>query len=78
MSNAQLVSLEPQCLEVYVDMDTPNPEFVLFDNIAQWLAEQEERYPILGTNIYYESQYGRIYALVTLGTSLPLVNVEEL
>lgn len=74
----QLVSLEPTCLEAYVEMDeSPHPEFVLFDKISQWFAEQEERRPILGVNIYY-SEYGRIYALITLGSPLPLVNMEEL
>lgn len=77
MSEVQLVSLTPTCLEAYVEMDEcPNPEFLLFEHIADWLAKKTERYPILGVNIYY-SEHGRIYALITLGSPLPLVEVEH-
>lgn len=71
-SAVQIVCFEPQLLEAYVSMDSPNPEAILFDKMTEWLMKQEVRYPILGVNVYYESKNYSIYMLVTLGQALPL------
>lgn len=77
MSDVQFVCLSPSLVEASVALDeTPNPEAILLDNLSQWLAEKEVRYPLLGINVYYESRNNRVYALVTLGTELPLMEVD--
>lgn len=76
--SVQFVCVAPKLIEGSVELDsTPNAEAVLFDNLAQWLATQEVRYPVLGVNIYYESANNRVYALVTLGSELPLMEVDD-
>lgn len=77
-TTVQIVCFEPQLLEVCVPMhSSPNPEAVLFDKIAEYLAKEKHRYPILGINCYYESKNNSIYMTVTLGQKLPLLEIEH-